>query len=159
MRARISVRPATLEEAFAVHAQVPELRDINEQTIEDFQKRIYGKTALILCAESEGENVGYTIAYDKGEEPHSIYWWISGVLPAQRRKGVRSALADEVEEWGREHQYMTAIAKTGNNRRASLMFLLQRGFSITDVIQREDYTQNGLVLMKDLRIESDATQK
>lgn len=137
----MNVRHAPLSAALEVHKSIDEFRDGPKQSRDDFEKRYVDKHHCILVAYDNELPVGYVIAYDRDDDG-SLYCWMAGVRPDRRRKGVLSALMNELERWAKRHDYDAITIKTRNSRRGMLRYLAKAEFLFTAIEERDDPMQN-----------------
>jgi GNAT superfamily N-acetyltransferase len=141
----IAVREGQLADVWGLLNTIPEFGNIPGSEV--IQNRISPVPHLVLTA-YEGEIV---IACKVGyERDGRFYSWLGAVLPAYRKSGVATVLADYQEEWVKARGYTSIWMKTRNCFPAMLLMAHRRGFRITQVIPRAELSQNRIILEKAL---------
>lgn len=143
MQPTLSVRQGTIEEVVAASRCLPEFSEPYGAV--EYQKRLGGKRHLILVAVAQNRVVGFKVGYEREE---TFYSWMGGVLPAFRRQGVATVLAEAQEEWVRQQGFSSILLKTRNCHRDMLIFALKRDFQITGMIPKETIGQSRIWLQK-----------
>jgi len=144
----IAIREASLEEAFSVAQQVPELD--NRYPFKNWEEKLYGKEPLILVAYMNGVPAGLKIGYNKWND-NRFYSWIGGVIPEFRRKGVALELLDEIEHYARENGFSLLEMKTYNHHKEMIFFALKHGFSIYTAKKDPKVDDIALYLRKEIQ--------
>lgn len=126
MKPSVLVREATILEALAVEAEIPEFKGVYSE--ERYEQRLAGRPSLLLVADVGGQAVGYKVGYE--ERPRLFYSWLGGVVPEFRGGGVASALRERQEAWAREHGYERLRVKSKNQFPKMLRLLIGAGYSI-----------------------------
>jgi ribosomal protein S18 acetylase RimI-like enzyme len=93
----IKVEQATLEQAVAIHSQIPEFDPsyiINNIDRPDLAIR--DKKPHIVIARFEGKPAGYMISYDRTDTPGTMHIWLNGTIPQFRGHGIFKVLIDNV---------------------------------------------------------------
>lgn len=141
----MKIAEGTIAEAVAVSYKIPSFQDPPGEAV--YQARLLGVPHLILIAYQEDCPIGFTVGY---ERDGFFYFWMGGVLPAHRRKGVARALADRQEKWAKAHNYFSITFKTRNQHKAMLLFAIGDGFNIIGFEEKEDVSTNRIWLRKAL---------
>lgn len=143
----IKIRKGTIEEVVALSRQVTEFfQPYSEKT---YEERLTDVTHLILIAEFEGKPAGFKVGYERyGHD--TFYSWMGGVLPAFRRKGIATLLADEQEKWAKNKGYKKVVLKTRNRLSNMIHFGLNRGFVIVDLVKKGEPEDYRVVMEKSL---------
>lgn len=116
-----------------------------------FLTRLDGQPHLALIAvDTAVDNavIGFKIGYERGD---GFYSWVGGVLPAYRRKGVATLLADVQEQWAKDSGYIRIWFKTYEVFKPMIKFALQRGFTIMETSWCESRNDIQYTLEKILR--------
>jgi len=142
----ITIDQLTIEEIYPLTLNIPEFA--SHYPIEKYYERLSNRPHLILRANTANQAAGFKIGYEIG--PGIFYSWVGGVLPDFRRQGVARALANEMEAWLRTNHYHTLHMKTHNQFQNMLLFSIGNGFQITGVEQRENISENRILLEKKL---------
>ena len=109
----LSVEPATLDQAVAVHRLIPEfdaayiIDNIARDDLAILKKRPY-----IIVAKVDGKPAGYMIGYDRSDVSKTMHIWLNGTIPEFRGQGVFRALVDNLTEEARtrEHKNITTMS-------------------------------------------------
>lgn len=118
------IKTASLDEAVLVHNAILEMQKTDKPW---FEKRLKGKFFVCFVAYIKGEAVGYALRYDRYLDG-SLYCWMGGVVPAQRRYGVMQALMAETYAFARTHGYKKLTLKTMHKHQAMIAFLAREGW-------------------------------
>ena len=116
-------------------------------TMEEYQRRVAGRRALILFAVVDGEIAGFKAGYERED---TFYSWLGAVFPAYRRMGIARMLAEVQEREIKGMGFPTVTFKTRNCHRNMLLFAIGNGFHIIGFEAREDPLQNRILLKKSL---------
>jgi len=143
----IEVKEVTIEEVLKVHAQIPELNEMEPQR-EVFEQRYIDKTHVILVAYENEIPIGYLIAYDP--EDSSFYCWLAGVIEKHRKKGALTKMMIYLEDWMRKNGYKKITIKTRNTKREMLKYLVKHDFDFTKVETMRDRKENRIYLEKEI---------
>ena len=141
----ITVAEASLEEALAVLASLPEFDTLKPRSY--YEKELTSDTSLILVARINGNPAGCKLGYDRFKDG-SFYSWLGGVIPQYRKTGVARALAEHQEKWAVQNGFSSVKFKTQNRHRAMLHFALKNGFSIYNVKPKEALAHYRIELIK-----------
>ena len=144
----IAIREASLEEAFSVAQQVPELD--NRYSLKNWEERLNGKETLILVAYLNGVPAGLKIGYDKWND-NRFYSWIGGVIPEFRRNGVARELLEAMEEFALKKEYSLLEMKTYNHHKKMIFFALKHGFSIFSAMKDPKVDDIAIYLRKEIQ--------
>lgn len=123
------VRPGTIEEAFELSKEIPELQ--NRFDKKEYQTRLKA-THVILIADVAGVPVGFKIGYDRYLDGKIFFGWVGGVHPGYRKLGVAKLLLEKMEVWCRVKGYQVLQFKTLNNKKSMIHFAIDQGFEISD---------------------------
>ncbi len=112
---------------------------------------ILGDADYYACvAYEDNKPAGYMIAYDRYQDG-SFYCFISAVLPAFRKSGVYSAMAEDRQAYAQEKGYKRLRIQTRNRFRSMLTYLIKNDWIFFDVTEIEgDPMNNKIAAYKDL---------
>ena len=144
----IKIAEGTIKDCIEAMAQIPEFDD-NQYTESEFTKRLNDVDSLILIAIASDKVVGFKVGY-KRDEDGSFYSWMGGVVPKFRKQKIAKKLAAAQEKWAEGRGYSAIIFKTRNYLKPMLIFALQNGFNIIDVIPKEKISNHRIILRKEL---------
>jgi ribosomal protein S18 acetylase RimI-like enzyme len=144
----VHIKPITIEMAVIISRMIPEFA--NPHPGEEYERRLRGKSSLILAAYIQDKPAGFKVGYDKFGDG-SFYSWMGGVVPEFRRHHVAKALAEEQEKWAFERGFTSIVFKTRNRHKAMLSFAIGNGFSIIEVEPRESLDEYRIILKKELQ--------
>ncbi|MBT3299462.1 MAG: GNAT family N-acetyltransferase [Candidatus Marinimicrobia bacterium] len=142
----IQICEGNFQECVDLSKRIPEFE--SPYSIEEYKKRCSG-THLTLIAKIGDKNLGFKIAYDQFNDG-TFYSWMGGVLPNFRKQGIASQLADYQENWAKENAYSSIRLKTRKKHKAMIAFSLNRGFVITNEIQKWPDKESRLQMEKAL---------
>jgi adenylate cyclase, class 2 len=142
---QIPIRESSIEEIVKLSWVIPEFS--NPYPIEEYKNRLNEKRSLLLVADCEGKPAGFKVGYKMNDH---FYSWMGGILPEFRQKGIAQKLANVQEEWCRENGFQTIRIKTRNKHKKMLQLLIKNGYFITDIEQKNDISQNRILLEKTL---------
>ena len=143
----ISIRKGTIEEVVMISKEISEfVKPYNELV---YQERLLNKDHLILVAEVNNQLAGFKVGYDKFQDG-SFYTWMGGVKKEYRQIGVARKLAECQEEYAKSKGYKSIVLKTRNRHKNMLLFALNSGFDIIEVLTRHPISENRIVLKKAL---------
>ncbi|MBN1327393.1 MAG: GNAT family N-acetyltransferase [Candidatus Cloacimonetes bacterium] len=103
--------------------------------------RLSDNSAQLYLACLKGKTVGFKVGYDRFKDG-SYYYWLGGVLPEYRRRGIAGLLLESMESKAKEKNFEYLVVKSRNRFPEMIQFLLANGFTIRDVEPRdkiEDY--------------------
>ena len=143
----LEIREATLAEAIAVEAQIPEF---SGSKLAQQAARLDGVESLILLAFWAGEAAGYKVGYAVGNQ--EFYSWLGGVLPPNRRRGLADRLRRTQEAWAAAHGYKTVLVKSSNRFPAMLQLLLAAGYQIIGYEDRGDPLTSKIAFRRQLTL-------
>lgn len=123
---KLIIKTGSIEEAIVLHGQIPEFE---EGYISEKLPEIDSESILVIIASHDGENVGFSICYDKYKDG-SLYIWVDGVLPKYRKFGVYKKVDEYRSEVAKSKGYKSFRIKTQNKRREMLSFLIKQGWEI-----------------------------
>lgn len=149
MSANIVIREGSITEAVSVSQQIPEF--INPHPIEEYQKRLASVPHLILIAidiETQ-QPVGFKVGYQSTQKS-IFYSWMGAILPQYRRMGIAQRLANAQEQWAKDHHYTHIRFKTRNRLKQMLVFALNNGFDILEVIRKDTLADYRILLEKQI---------
>lgn len=142
---RHAVYPAALEVAKALHRQLPEF---TPGYLAQYPERTeHLEHHAVLVSYETDRPAGYLVLYEDGAD---AYCWMTGVLPAFRRRGHLRALMRAAELWARERDFPRLKLKTRNSRREMLTFLVQEGWMFTEVELHDPVEESRVVAIKPL---------
>jgi GNAT superfamily N-acetyltransferase len=134
---KIEIKKGTIQEAISISKLIPEFNHAYRES--EYNERIGNKTTLVLIACDEDRRVGFKLGYLNDS---FFYSWMGGILPAYRRCGIATQLADVQEQWVREMRIPKIRLKTLNRFKGMLIFALQRGF---EIIGTEDFAEENTI--------------
>lgn len=143
-----TIKHGTIEECIELSTQLPEFSD-KHYAESDYTARLQNVPHLILVAYQNNQPIGFKVGYQRATDG-TFYSWLGGVLPAYRRQGVANKLAEEQEMWAKSAGYNAITFKSRNYLKAMLIFALQNGFQITEVIPKDTIANNRIILRKEL---------
>lgn len=141
----IQIKSVEIGTLFPVTLLIPEFE--NGYSLDYMQERLKDKKYLALVAYAEDQPAGFKIGYELED---SFYSWYGGVVPAFRKHGVATLLADYQEDWLAEKGVHKITMKTLNRNRSMLHFCIKRGFLFTKVEEYEDVLDNRIYLTKNI---------
>ena len=127
------IHEGKLDDAVMVFANIPEFDDPYE--IPEYSKRLNSTTHHILTAYDNHNPIAFKIGYQRHSDG-SFYSWMGGVLPNYRRKGIANNLADHQETWAKKNGYISIKIQTREKHKAMLALAINRGFQITNRIEK-----------------------
>jgi len=127
------IHKGKLDDAVMVSANVPEFDD--PYKIPEYSKRLDSTTHLILTAYDDHNPIAFKIGYQRHSDG-SFYSWMGGVLPNYRRKGIANNLADHQEAWAKKNGFNSIRIQTREKHKAMLALAINRGFQITNRIEK-----------------------
>ena len=137
------IHEGKLDDAVMVSANIPEFDDPYE--IPEYSKRLNSTTHHILTAYDNHNPIAFKIGYQRYSDG-SFYSWMGGVLPNYRRKGIANNLADHQETWAKKNGYISIKMQTREKHKAMLALAINRGFQITNRIEKTS-SSNTLIWM------------
>ena len=137
------IHEGKLDDAVMVSANIPEFDDPYE--IPEYSKRLNSTTHHILTAYDNHNPIAFKIGYQRHSDG-SFYSWMGGVLPNYRRKGIANNLADHQETWAKKNGYISIKIQTREKHKAMLALAINRGFQITNRIEKTS-SSNTLIWM------------
>ena len=141
----IRIENSTIETVVRLSNLIPEFN--NPYPLSEYQKRLTGTPSCILVAYINHQPAGFKVGY---EREGCFYSWMGGVLPIFRRMGVACKLAKEQEKWAKKMGYPHVTFKTRNKLKPMLVFALNRGFNIIDLMSNPSIEEFRIVLRKKL---------
>ena len=136
-----------LDDAFMVSRNIPEFDDSYE--ISEYSKRLNSTVHLILTAYNDHNPIAFKIGYQRHPDG-SFYSWMGGVLPNYRRKGIANNLADHQETWAKKNGYNSIRMQTREKHKAMLALAINRGFQITNRIEKTSSSNTCIWMNKPL---------
>ena len=143
----VTIHEGTIKEVVKLSLLIPEFKDPYPK--DEYEKRLNDNEGLILIATYNSELAGFKVGYHKDHDG-SFYSWMGGVAPSFRKLGVAQKLAEYQEKWAVKKGYERIRFKTRNYLKPMLIFALQNGFYIVDVIPYPKVRDNRIVLEKEL---------
>jgi len=137
----------SLDDAVMVSANIPEFDDPYE--IPEYSKRLNGTAHLILTAYDDHNPIAFKIGYQRHPDG-SFYSWMGGVLLNYRRKGIANNLADHQETWAKKNGYNSIRMQTREKHKAMLALAINRGFQITNRIEKTSSSNTRIWMNKPL---------
>ena len=137
------IHEGKLDDAVMVSGNIPEFDDPYE--IPEYSKRLNSTTHHILTAYDNHNPIAFKIGYQRHSDG-SFYSWMGGVLPNYRRKGIANNLADHQETWAKKNGYISIKMQTREKHKAMLALAINRGFQITNRIEKTS-SSNTLIWM------------
>ena len=130
-----------------IHALIPDFGDRLDAA--HFESRMTGADPLYLAAFIGNTPAGYLTAYDRYRDG-SYYCWMAGTVPAQRGRGVLTALMAKLEEEARKRDYGSIRIKTRYKWQAMRRWLDSHDYVITKVDNRTPIEDSRIHLIKTL---------
>lgn len=97
----------------------------------DFAERVREKRKpLVLIARDSGKTVGYKLGYERSR---GVFYWLGGVLPSHRRRGIARDLLRRQHAWCKENGYTEVLTESMNRWKGMLILNLSEGFDIVGV--------------------------
>ena len=127
------IHEGNLNDAVMVSENIPEFD--NPYKIPEYSKRLDDTTHQILIAYNDHNPIAFKIGYQKHSDG-SFYSWMGGVLPNYRRKGIANNLADHQDAWAKKNGYISIKMQTREKHKAMLALAINRGFQITNRIEK-----------------------
>lgn len=140
----IEISEVSIDQILPIYNTLPEFSP-PLLTSDQIAERMTSAKKLILLARYQGQNAGFKVGYERG---NTFYSWLGGVLPAYRRKGIASALAEYQEGWARVNGFKSITFKTRNAHRNMLLFGIRNGFQIIDFQAYEAIRDHQILLRK-----------
>ena len=137
------IHEGKLDDAVMVSANIPEFDDPYE--IPEYSKRLNSTTHHILTAYDNHNSIAFKIGYQRHSDG-SFYSWMGGVLPNYRIKGIANNLADHQDTWAKKNGYISIKIQTREKHKAMLALAINRGFQITNRIEKTS-SSNTLIWM------------
>lgn len=144
----LTIKPATLAEAYQLHLQIPEFKE--QMALSKFEEELATTDKVqILIAHLNDKPIGYMISYDRFKDG-SIYCWMTGVLPEGRGQGALTAMMNELIDWAKAKGFTEIKIKTRNALREMLSFLVKNNFNFYQIDQQADLRENRLLLSRQI---------
>ena len=137
------IHEGKLDDAVMVSANIPEFDDPYE--IPEYSKRLNSTTHHILTAYDNHNPIAFKNGYQRHSDG-SFYSWMGGVLPNYRIKGIANNLADHQDTWAKKNGYISIKIQTREKHKAMLALAINRGFQITNRIEKTS-SSNTLIWM------------
>lgn len=147
---KIIIQSGSIEDAIFVHNQIPEF---NKSKSKIFETRIENYKSVIHIAYQGEIRIGYIVSYDRYNDK-SIYCWMAGVIPENRKLKAFTLMMKKLEEWSAKNEFETIKIKTSNKRKAMLNYLVKNDFLITKVYnetKQKNIIDNRIDLEKKLK--------
>lgn len=144
---KFKIREGQLAEAVSLSQNIPEFDNPHDLSV--YEQRLSGKKYLVAIAEVDRKPVGFKVGYDKFDNK-SFYTWMGGVLPKYRKQGIAKLLAEYQERFASANGFDSVVLKTRNRHKNMLHFAISSGFQIIEVEQRDDVSENRILLKKAL---------
>ena len=141
------IHESKLDDAVMVSANMPEFDD--PYKILEYSKRLNSIAHLILTAYDDHNPIAFKIGYQRHSDG-SFYSWMGGVLPNYRRKGIANNLADQQESWAKKNGYNSIRMQTREKHKAMLALAINRGFQITNRIEKTSSSNTRIWMNKPL---------
>ncbi|HAS46153.1 MAG TPA: GNAT family N-acetyltransferase [Microscillaceae bacterium] len=142
-----TIREGTIAEVVALSQQIPEFSI--SYAAEEYHKRLKSARHLILIAVDHQTPVGFKVGYQSAD-PTIFYSWMGGILPSHRRQKIAQHLATYQEKWVKENGFTHIRFKTRNYLKPMLIFGINNGFDIVEVIPKESVSNYRIILEKQL---------
>lgn len=143
---KIKIKRGTIEEVAKVHNLIPEF--VHKIDVEELEKRLNVKSAIILLAEVDNKIVGFKAGYAKPKK--EFYSWIGGVIPKYRRQGIAEKLLFEMEQLSKKKGYKKLTFKTRNKYYPMISFGAKNGFKIVNFEKKMNILENRIFFEKKL---------
>ncbi len=147
MHENILIRKGSFAEAVKLTLEISEFENPHKEEV--YLDRLSDKDHLILIATVNNEPAGFKVGYDKFGDG-SFYTWMGGVKSEFRRMGIAKKLADTQEEYAVKQGYNSIILKTRNRHKNMLVFAINNGFKIIEIMVKEHLEENRIILKKQL---------
>ena len=141
----VVIREGTISEVVEISNHITEFDNPHNESV--YETRLHGKDYTILIASFDNELIGFKIGYNKFDDG-SFYTWMGGVKKKYRRHGIAKKLAEQQEKYAKKMGYHSIILKTRNRHKNMLIFAIQSGFNITDVLENDKITESRILLKK-----------
>ena len=128
VRDREMIRIGTVEEAYEVFLNVPELDQY--LSLQEMKERLNSEH-LVIVAEVDQILVGFKIGYL--ESNVEFYSWLGGVVPKYRQAGVAQELLLFQEHWAKKLGIKNISVKSMNRFPSMLRMLIKNGYKIESV--------------------------
>lgn len=142
----VVVRFGTIDEVIAIQELIPEFEDPYSRA--EYNNRLRASAHVILIAESDGENVGFKVGYDRFLDGEVFYSWMGAVLPGHREKGIARLLLQKMEVWCKLKGYQILKFKTMNRHRNMLKFAINEGFDVVGFEEHKNPKLSGIFFQK-----------
>jgi GNAT superfamily N-acetyltransferase len=118
----------------AVEAEVPWALGYAVPGRDDFRAVHIDATEALAegtaIAVADGEWVGLCELWRSGDDTHTAYEELTGVLPAYRRRGLGTALAGAAARWSRGHGYRRLLTSTSTRNTPMQALAARLGFRV-----------------------------
>lgn len=108
------------------------IEEIGRQSFNQFYssdkiiERLVGKYYWCNLARDNNKNVGFQISYSLNET--ETYFWLLGVIPQARKKGIASRLIDFQEDVSKKYDHNLIILRTHLGHPNAIRLYKQKGF-------------------------------
>ena len=143
----IIIRKGTIDEVVLLSKAINEFDNPYDSSV--YEKRLKSRDFLILVAECQNQLLGFKVGYNKFQDG-SFYTWMGGVVKEFRRTGVAKALANYQEAYAIKNGYNSIVLKTRNRHKSMLLFAINSGFEIIEVLTMESVEEQRIILKKQL---------
>ena len=141
------IHEGKLNDAVMVSFTIPDFEDPYEMP--EYSKRLQGISHHILTAYDDHNPIAFKIGYQRYSDG-SFYSWMGGVLPNYRRKGIANNLADHQDTWAKKNGYNSIRMQTREKHKAMLALAINRGFQITNRIEKTSSSNTRIWMNKPL---------
>lgn len=142
----VEVRKNELDIAVSISRKIPEFTD--PWPIQEYERRLKGRSALILTAYVDSFPVGFKIGYSLSDQV--FYSWMGGILPQYRRSGLATHLMQYQENWCCQEKYRIIRVKTRAKHSGMRALLTRNRYREIDREKRTDAGETRLVFEKTL---------
>lgn len=146
------IEVGTAVQAWELACQIAEFSGEAEQYGRQvYQRRLKGKSALVLLATVDGKPVGFKAGYDRFRDG-SWYSWMGGVLEPWRGQGIAQQLLTAQEQWVAEQGFTTLYVKTRNRHKRMMAFLAINDYDIIRVEEKSTLAESRVLYAKQLNV-------
>ncbi|KKP67743.1 MAG: GCN5-related N-acetyltransferase [Candidatus Moranbacteria bacterium GW2011_GWE1_35_17] len=135
-----------LEQIVAVNGEIFKgMYESEPYSFNQYQERLKNLEPKIFVAKIGDRIIGNSISYNK---ENSLYVWIMGVLKDCRNKGIATKLFENNEQFAKENNYESVIAKVYNVSQEMIRLLLARNYQIVDIEKSDSNPKYNAVHLK-----------
>lgn len=116
-----------------------------------FERRLNGRSPLILLAHVEKRPVAFAIGYEI--KPSTFYCWFIGTLSDYRRQGIASQLMEAMAAWVGDNGYETIRFECYNQQRPMRHLAITQTFNIVGIRYDRDAGDNLIIMEREVEPE------